>query len=118
MYREYKDKLNFYFIYVREAHPTDGRQTASNVRAKILVKSPTTTDERALIASNCISTLGLTMPCLIDNVDNAIQKSYQGWPARACIVNTNGVIEFISAPGPKGMNPTEIRKAIEAHLGK
>ncbi len=113
LYREYKAKTDFYFVYVREAHPTDGRQVQANVREKILVKSPTSIEERALIASNCVYTLGLTMPCLVDTIDNATQKAYQGWPARACIIGTNGVLEYISQPGPRGVEPEQIRDALK-----
>jgi hypothetical protein len=116
LYREYRDRASFYFVYVREAHPTDGRQVQANVRDKILIKSPTTIEERAMIASNCVNTLGLTMPCLVDTIDNTTQKTYQGWPARACIIGTNGVLEYISPPGPKGMNPDQIKAALKALL--
>jgi hypothetical protein len=116
LYREYKQRANFYFVYVREAHPTDGRQVAANKREKILIKSPTTVAERAVIASNCVSSLNLSLPCLVDTIDNATQKSYQGWPARACVIGTNGIIHYISKPGPRGVNPDAIKKALEAIL--
>ena len=105
--------MNFYFIYVREAHPTDGRQARENVSEKILVKSPTTEAERAVIASNCVSALKITIPCLVDNIENTTQKNYEAWPARACVIGTNGILEYISQPGPQGVDPEAIRKVLE-----
>ena len=38
IYNQYKDKMEFFFIYVREAHPTDGWQVDANVAEEILFR--------------------------------------------------------------------------------
>lgn len=116
MYRAYKDKVLFYLVYVKEAHPSDGRQTKSNIRANVVYTSPKTLRERAGIATDCVKSLKLEIPCLLDDMDNTVQKMYKGFPARACIVNPDGTIAFISKPGPRGIRPEEIRKALQALL--
>jgi len=113
LYREYGDRIQFYLVYVREAHPSDGRQTASNVREKIIYETPKSLADRAKIARDCVRKLGLDMPCLLDGMDNAVQKRYRGWPARACVVASDGTIAFASRPGPRGINPPEVRNALE-----
>ncbi len=114
LYREYGERVQFYLVYVREAHPSDGRQTSSNVREKIVYETPKSLADRAKIARECVRKLGLNMPCLLDGMDNAVQKRYRGFPARACIVTGDGTIAFASRPGPRGVNPAELRKALEA----
>ena len=118
MYRAYKDKLEFLFVYVREAHPEDGRQSKSNIRDNVVYKKPKSLKERAKIANDCIKSLNLTMPFLVDNLDDSVQKKYRGWPARACLVNAEGKIAFISRPGPMGINPSEIEKVLKGFLSK
>jgi hypothetical protein len=116
LYREYKDQAQFILVYVREAHPSDGRQSGANRRDKVVYKTPKTLAERAKIASDCVKNLKLSMPCLLDDIDNTVQKQYQGWPARACIVDSSGKIVYASKPDPRGVNPQEIKKALLEEL--
>ena len=37
LYEKYRDRVEFFVVYIREAHPTDGWQVPANVRAGILV---------------------------------------------------------------------------------
>ena len=36
LYSQYKDRVEFFVVYVQEAHPTDGWQTDSNLEEGIL----------------------------------------------------------------------------------
>lgn len=87
-----------------------------NKRDGVVYTSPTSLRERAGIAADCLRGLGLTMPCLLDGMDNAVQMRYRGFPARACLVGTDGRIAFISKPGPRGINPSEIEQALRAQF--
>ena len=116
LYREYKDRAHFYLVYVREAHPSDGRQSGANTRDKVIYKTPKTLKERAKIASDCVKSLKLSMPCLLDDMENTVQKLYRGWPARTCIVNSDGKIVYVNRPSPRGVNPPEIEKALKQVL--
>ncbi len=103
-------------IYVREAHPDDGRQTESNRRAGVVYKTPTNDLARAKIASDCVRTLGITFPCLIDDMQDSVQKRFRAWPARAGIVGADGRIAYLSAPGPRGVDPVAIEAALKGIL--
>ncbi len=105
-------------VYVREAHPSDGRQTKSNERAKIVYETPKTMKERAAIATDCVKSLKLEMPCLLDNMDNAVQKTYRGFPARVCIVDLDGKIAFAGKPGPRGADAKTLEEQLRTHLGE
>ncbi len=116
MYRRYKDQADFKLIYVREAHPDDGRQTESNRRAGIVYTTPTNDLARAKIASDCVRTLGITFPCLVDDMQDSVQKLFRAWPARAGIVGPDGRITYLSAPGPRGVDPEAIESALKRVL--
>jgi len=116
LYREYKDKVKFYIVYVKEAHPDDGWQLNSNKRAKVIYDTPKTLKERAKIASDCVKDLKMTIPCLIDDMKDTVQKTYKGWPARAFLIGTDGKILFASKGGPRGVTPKEIEKALKEKI--
>ncbi|MBM4154027.1 MAG: deiodinase [Lentisphaerae bacterium] len=116
MYRRYKDQADFKMIYVREAHPDDGWQTESNRRAGIVYKTPTNDLARAAIAADCVRALGITFPCLVDDMQDSVQKLLRAWPARAGIVGADGRIAYLSAPGPRGVDPDAIEAALKRTL--
>ena len=70
IYETYKDRMDFYLVYIREAHPSDGWQVRSNLDDKLEFLEPTTEDERAELAGVCMLDLGFTMPMLLDNMEN------------------------------------------------
>ena len=112
MYRRYKDQADFKLVYVREAHPDDGWQMPANIREGIIYRTPTNDLARARIASDCMRALGITFPCLVDDMEDSAQKLFRAWPARACIVGADGRIAWIGAPGPQGVKPSEIETAL------
>lgn len=114
LYREYKDKVNFYLVYVREAHASDGRVSKSNTRAGINYKEPKTLAERAKVATDCVKSLKFDLPVLLDNLDNKVQKTYSGFPARTVIVGPDGKFLYVGRPGPKGIDT----KTLESELRK
>ena len=69
IYEANKDNIEFFLIYVREAHPSDGWQTLQNLETEIFYKAPTTADERAEVGNACQIGLALKYPMLIDNID-------------------------------------------------
>lgn len=113
MYKTYKDHAEFFIVYIREAHPTDGWKVPQNERAGIAVKDPKTDQERAEVASTCVKTLKLSLPCLIDDAKNTAEKAYAGWPDRIYVVGKDGKIAYKGEPGPRGFRPEEAEKALK-----
>ena len=107
----------FYIVYIREAHPTDGRQSRANAQEKILVKQPKTVEERIDIAAQMCSKLEISIPTLIDGIDNKVGNAYSGMPDRLYLVGRDGKIAFKGDRGPAGFKPSELGAAIEAELG-
>ena len=44
IYREFKDRMNFYLIYIQGIHPTNVWQVPAYERDKVLVTQPATAD--------------------------------------------------------------------------
>jgi hypothetical protein len=103
-------------VYIREAHPSDGGQVLANTRAGVVYKDPRTADERALVASDCLQGLKLSIPAVLDDVAGTVNRAYGAWPNRICIVGTDGVVAYLSRPGPQSIQPPEAEQALKAVL--
>lgn len=97
---------------MREAHPTDGWQVRANERDNVLVANHKTMEEREAAAKSCAADLGLKIPIVMDDMDDAVEKAYAGWPDRIYIVDKAGKIAYAGAPGPAGFKPAEAKKAL------
>lgn len=117
MYAKYKDMADFRVVYIREAHPTDGWQVGANERDGILIKNHTTEEERAEAAGACALGLKLSMPMLIDDMKDTVEKAYQGWPDRIYIIGADGKIAYKGARGPAGFKPNEAEAELKKLLG-
>lgn len=118
MYKTYQEDVEFYLVYIREAHPVDGWQVRTNVREGIEFKQPTNKEERKGVAKTMCTKLELSMPTLIDGLDDAVGKAYSGWPDRLYLVGKDGKIAYKGGPGPRGFQPAELEAAIRQVLGK
>lgn len=102
LYAQYKDRVQFYIVYIREAHPDNGWQVPNNLIEKILYDEPQTDTERTEVASACQIALDLHMPMLVDRIDNDVEEKYVGLPMRLFLVDTEGRIAFAGKKGPFG----------------
>ena len=82
------------------------------------IKDPTTTFERFQVASTCVADLKISIPCLIDDMDNTAARAYKGWPDRMYVVGKDGKIAFHGGPGPAGFDPDEMERGLQAELQK
>ena len=89
----------------------------ANVRAGIEVPAASDLKERAAVASECVKALGLTFPVLLDDMQGTAMNAYRGWPARSCLVGTDGRLAWISSGGPRGAAPAELGAALERMFG-
>lgn len=108
LYAKYRDRVEFTLVYIREAHPTDGRQVPANVREQVLVKSPKTLLERREVAHVCAVNLDIRFPTVVDGIDNAVEQAYAAWPDRIYVVGTDGRIAYKGGPGPRGFSAEEL----------
>jgi hypothetical protein len=108
----------FFVIYIREAHPTDEWLVDSNEHDNVLYTQPTTVAERTEVASACALRLDLTLPMLIDDLDNSTDRQYYALPDRLYFIGRDGRIVYRGLPGPFGFIVAELEKAIERYLAE
>ena len=116
LYREYRDRVEFYVVYIQEAHPIDAWQVADNLKDDVLVATTMTADERYQVAGVCMTKLGIELPALIDGPDNLVERAYTAWPDRLYVIDRDGLIAHKSAAGPFGFKPAEVETALKRIL--
>ena len=112
IYERYKDEAEFFVIYIREAHPSDGWQTAANEIEGIAFEQPKIKQQRVEVAQTCQLGLDISIPMLIDDMDNSVDKAYAAWPDRLYIVGEDGKIAYKGGVGPFGFKPREMEQAL------
>ena len=100
-------------VYIQEAHPSDGWQTESNEEDGVVFATPASFGERASIAQSCVVDLGIEFPALVDDLDNAVDRAYTGWPDRLYLIDVDGRVHYKSAPGPFGFDTEGLEKNLE-----
>jgi iodothyronine deiodinase-like protein len=86
------------------------------VEAGIEVNQPKTMEERAVVADTCVLNLDLSIPAVIDDVDNAVGTAYRGMPDRLYIVDKKGKIAYSGEKGPFGFKPLEMEEILKELL--
>jgi Iodothyronine deiodinase len=109
--------VDFYAVYIMEAHPTDIWQMSSNIRDKVLFHTPQNEAERTAIADACVRTLGIRFPAVVDGLDNRVEQAYTGWPDRLYLITPDGRIQFKTEAGPFGFEPKELAAALQKKIG-
>jgi hypothetical protein len=112
MYEEYRDRADFFVVYIAEAHTVDGWQMDSNEAAGIRIRQHETMEERLSCARLCAAELRLTIPMAVDTMDNAAFEAYSAWPERIYIVSPGGCIHYKGGPGPFGFDMEEARESL------
>ena len=108
MYEEYKDRVAFYVVYIQEAHSSDVWQMASNIRDKVIFRTPQNFDERTEVASSCARNLGIKIPAIVDDMNNSTERAYTGWPDRIYLIDREGRVALKTKPGPFGFDPSQL----------
>ena len=122
MNAKYGDKVKFTIIYTIEAHPVSspcpysGKEwtsSASTDKEGNPLTQPETYQERVEQATKMIMELGISVPVLIDEIDNPVWCTYGPAPNIAYLIGTDGTI--IAKQG--WYQPEEMRSAIATYLG-
>src|SRR5437764_169712 len=84
----------------------------SNDRAGIVFKQPASTEERLDVAKQCCSKLEMSMPLLVDAMDDRVGHAYSGMPDRLYLLDRAGRVAYKGGRGPFGFKPGELEQAI------
>jgi hypothetical protein len=118
VYRDFRDRAEFLFVYIREAHPDSVLSLVDDKRIASLTKIPqaTTSEERTEAAAFCGRTLKLNMPIAVDSIENKVGRAYAGWPNRMVVVGAGGNVLFATSPSPRGADATRLRDWLKENL--
>ena len=96
IYNQYKEDedMEFFLVYVREAHPTDGWQVDANIEEGILFRQHQSIEERDEAAGSCTVGLQTQLPTLIEGIDNGIDDAYGAAPVRQYLIGKDGVVTY------------------------
>lgn len=117
IYEFHRNDIDFFLIYIREAHPADGWQTPQNLYDDVVFDAPRSADARAEIAGVCQVSQDIRLPMLIDGIDDDIESKYISAPIRLFVIDADGRVTFNGAPGPQGFDPEAWETAIRAQTG-
>jgi hypothetical protein len=84
----------------------------SNDRAGIAVVQPRDTGEREGVARKCCSSLGMTMPMVVDGMDDRVGHLYSAMPDRIYVLDADGRVAYKGGRGPFGFKPGEMEQTL------
>jgi hypothetical protein len=104
MYEKYGELAEFRIVYIKEAHAADsGWPVPYAVRKGI--NQPTTYPERCTVADRLAQDTGVTIPMLVDGIDDTVNELYKALPNRVFLVRADGRLAVAAARGPRGFPP-------------
>jgi hypothetical protein len=112
MKKRYGDRAEFLAVYVREAHPTDGWRVPGNDKAGISIAQPRNQGEREGVAATCCLELKMSMPLLVDGLDDKVGHAYSGMPDRLYLIDRDGRVAYKGGRGPFGFKSGELEHAL------
>jgi hypothetical protein len=77
----------------------------ANLDEDVLIAQHTTLEERFGAARAAVERLGLTMPVLVDGMDDAASRAFAAWPERIYVAEQGGRLAFVGGPGPFAFDP-------------
>jgi hypothetical protein len=80
------------------------------------VEDPRDWDQRSGVAGTCTEKLNLTMPTVVDGIDDAVNMRYSAWPERLLVLDRRGIIRHRSGIGPWGFKPAKAEEALKELL--
>ena len=104
-------------MYIAEAHTTDGWQMQSNLDEDVLLANHRTLDERFAAARQSTERLGLTMPVLVDGMDDAVSEAFAAWPERIYVIGVGGTVLYKGGMGPFGFDTDEAENRLAEIIG-
>jgi hypothetical protein len=113
LHERYADRVEFVAVYVREAHPGDGVWPSEfKLGTGGAINQPTAIDQRVDVACECCKVLEVSMPLLVDDVDDRVGRAYSGMPDRLYVIDREGKIVYKGGRGPFGFKPGEMEQSL------
>lgn len=105
--------MDFFTVYIKEIHSTDGWQVDENVVDGVLVRQHQSFEERVEVGQTCMVKMALEMPAVVDEMDDAVAAAYAAMPERLYLIGPDGLIVYQGGMGPMFFRPAEWEEAIK-----
>ena len=114
LHKDFGDIAEFRLVYIREAHPIGSRRPAPYAEEKG-IHDATTFGERCALALDLLDDKNLSIPTIVDDMDNSVNEAYSAFPDRIFVVDVEGKIAFAADQGPWGYAPgiNDVREWLE-----
>jgi hypothetical protein len=117
LYDETSANVRFLLVYVREAHAADEWEMPDNAARGLVLEQPQTIGARESAARECLGDYMLSMPTVVDGLDDAVCRAYGAWPDRLYVIGADGRIAYQGGVGPFGFKPDEVRAFLRDAYG-
>lgn len=104
LYQTHKDIATFRIVYINEAHAADGDRPVPYAEELGLYEH-VNYEDRCTSAEQMLIDEKVTIPCLIDNMDNKVNEAYSAWPDRIFVIKPDGTLAVSAKQGPWGFKP-------------
>lgn len=103
--------VDFVTVYITEAHARNEWPTGSKVS---FCDQPTTTEERLTLAKSLVESKQVSVPMLVDTLDNTFESTFCPWPVRFYVLH-GGRVAFKAQPTGYGYDFAEMSRYLESH---
>lgn len=107
LWKRFGDEVDFYMIYIREAHAEggfgsadSGPQIGTKEAKEFIAVDAQTEKQRAVSALAFGENKEIEFPILIDRMDDATIVRWGAWPVRLFFIDTSGTVLFSGQQGP------------------
>ena len=105
------------FVYIAEAHAVDEWQLPANLEDDVLLAQHRDLGDRGAAARAGVGRLGLTMPVLVDGMDDAVSEAFAAWPERLYVAEPGGRLAYVGGPGPFEFEPDDAAEVLAGLVG-
>jgi len=85
---------------------------ASNEEAGLFVRQPRSVEERKGRAREYCTSGDVTIPVLVDSLDNAASEAYSAFPDRLYLIDRSGRVVYKGGRGPFGFDVPSLEQAL------
>ena len=82
-----------------------------------MIQDPKALEERQKVAKDFAAQFKVSLPILVDTLDDKVEKAYAGWPDRFYVINSEGKVAYKGGPGPGVFKAAEIPPVLDRLLG-
>ncbi len=104
MFKDYNEIAEFRLVYIREAHASDGDWSVGYAE-DLDIKEHKDYAQRCLTADKLLNDKELSIPTIIDGMDNKVNEAYKAQPDRIFVVRKDGKLAVAASRGPRGFEP-------------